>query len=334
MISIAMATYNGAKYLNEQLDSILKQKVTDFELIICDDCSTDETKNILEKYRSKDKRVKVFFNEKNLGYVKNFEKAISMCTGDYIALSDQDDIWLPNHLNLLLDGIKEHYLCGADATLVNSDNKELGSTLFESFTIDTLPENVNDFRFMILYRSIFQGSAMMVTRELVNSALPFPSGIKFHDYWLVYYAFLLWGENYSGMKTPVNYVKTPILRYRQHGKNVTENKKFTIQNSLHTVIGNFFDKGKGEKNKKSIGRHIQELEILESYINSSLKKKYTKENEIYLRDLKKMKIFFKILQKRVPFGYFIFYIKNYYRLTRCNSKKLCFFRIIKKAFGM
>ena len=101
MISIALASYNGSKYIREQLDSILEQTYQDFELIICDDCSTDNTWQILQEYAQKDSRIKVFENERNLGFKKNFEKAISLCNGKYIALSDQDDIWIDNHLEVL-----------------------------------------------------------------------------------------------------------------------------------------------------------------------------------------------------------------------------------------
>ena len=104
-VSIALATYNGEKYLREQLDSILSQSIQDFELVACDDCSTDSTLKILNEYAEKDFRVKVFTNEKNLGFKKNFEKAIFLCSGDYIALSDQDDIWTENHLQVLLENI-------------------------------------------------------------------------------------------------------------------------------------------------------------------------------------------------------------------------------------
>ena len=93
MISIAMATYNGEKFLRYMLDSILSQTYQDIELIICDDNSSDSTCLILKEYEKNNSRIKLYFNESNLGFIKNFEKAISLCSGDYIALSDQDDIW-------------------------------------------------------------------------------------------------------------------------------------------------------------------------------------------------------------------------------------------------
>ena len=107
MISIAMATYNGAEFVAEQIESILMQTYTDFELIISDDCSKDNTVEILNQFASKDKRIKVIVNEKNLGFKKNFEKIISLCKGDYIAFCDQDDIWTLDHLEILLNEIKD-----------------------------------------------------------------------------------------------------------------------------------------------------------------------------------------------------------------------------------
>ena len=94
LISIAMTSYNGEKYIREQLDSILTQTYGNFELIICDDRSKDSTVEIIKDYCIKDSRIKLYVNEKNLGFKKNFEKAISLCKGEYIALSDQDDIYV------------------------------------------------------------------------------------------------------------------------------------------------------------------------------------------------------------------------------------------------
>ena len=92
MISIAMATYNGELFIREQLDSILTQTLSDWELIVCDDGSTDNTLSILQEYANNDSRIKIYQNETNLGFKRNFEKAIGLCSGEYIALCDQDDI--------------------------------------------------------------------------------------------------------------------------------------------------------------------------------------------------------------------------------------------------
>ena len=101
MISIVLATYNGARYIREQIDSVLAQTIQDFELVVCDDGSTDDTVSILRDYALKDKRIHVYVNDHNLGFKKNFENAISKSIGDYVALCDQDDIWLPDHLEII-----------------------------------------------------------------------------------------------------------------------------------------------------------------------------------------------------------------------------------------
>ena len=95
MISVAMTTYNGEQYIKEQLTSIIHQSRQVNEIIICDDCSKDHTPEIIQSFQNqyKDINIKLYINEKNVGYRDNFKKAISLCSGDYIFISDQDDIW-------------------------------------------------------------------------------------------------------------------------------------------------------------------------------------------------------------------------------------------------
>lgn len=97
-VTILMATYNGHKYIQEQIDSILKQTHQNFELIIQDDCSTDSTLDIVNRYAKKDDRIKVYCNEKNLGYTNNFMALLEKAQGEYIFLSDQDDVWLEDKI--------------------------------------------------------------------------------------------------------------------------------------------------------------------------------------------------------------------------------------------
>lgn len=257
MISVAMTTYNGSKYLHEQIDSILNQSEKDFELVICDDCSSDDTLDILYNYAKNDSRVHVFENEKNLGYVKNFEKAITLCKGDYIALSDQDDIWLPEHLSVLFENIKSggYSLVGANALLVDSNNNDLGSKLINN---NTLPNDKSDFETMLLYRNVFQGAAILFDKAILDKALPFPENMKYHDWWLA----LVASENNG-----VNYVDVPILRYRQHGNNASGNHE---KDSLKTKLTKFF-----ASDLKETG--IRNIIILEKFINCSNKKEKVSE---------------------------------------------------------
>jgi glycosyltransferase involved in cell wall biosynthesis len=105
LVSIAMCTYNGAKFMAKQLESIINQTYKNLEIVIVDDRSTDDTVAIVEQFAKNDERIKFYQNETNLGFNKNFEKAVNLTTGDYISISDQDDIWLPTKIEDLLNAI-------------------------------------------------------------------------------------------------------------------------------------------------------------------------------------------------------------------------------------
>ena len=129
LVSIALCTFNGAKYLSEQVESILNQTYTNLEIIICDDCSSDDTPDIISKYLSKDRRIKMFVNTTNLGCNKNFEKAISLTSGEYIAISDQDDIWEPYKIEELVNNIGDNWLIFSNSSLIDTDGHELKGML-------------------------------------------------------------------------------------------------------------------------------------------------------------------------------------------------------------
>lgn len=225
MISIAMTTYNGEKYLREQLDSILIQTYKDIELIICDDCSSDNTKNILSEYANKDKRVKIFFNEKNLGFKKNFEKAVNLCTGDFIALSDQDDIWFPEHLNMLFENIKDYPMSVGNAVLIDSSGKELGQLLNQNEGLFIWPSDSQKLIYrIILGGNCFQGASSLFRASFIKKVLPIPSDVLYHDAWF---------SACATMDMGISYTFKPITYYRQHGNNVTA--------KIHSIKKNRFD---------------------------------------------------------------------------------------------
>src|SRR5829696_3658650 len=108
-ISVVLCTYNGGKYLASQIDSILAQTYPNFELIICDDVSVDHTVDILQQYAKKDRRIRIFLNKFNLGFNKNFEQALQLATGKWIAIADQDDVWVPQKLAVLYNLVDDHH---------------------------------------------------------------------------------------------------------------------------------------------------------------------------------------------------------------------------------
>lgn len=139
-ISIAMATYNGGRYLREQIDSILDQTIPFHELIISDDASTDGTWDILTEYAARDPRIKACRNERNIGFVANFEKALRHCSGDYVALSDQDDVWTADHLEALLHKIEGKNLAVGDAEIMDADGLRTGILLSHAENWDYIPK--------------------------------------------------------------------------------------------------------------------------------------------------------------------------------------------------
>ena len=213
MISIAMATYNGATYIREQIDSILSQTLQDFELIICDDCSTDDTVDIINKYALEDSRIQLYKNKENLGFKKNFEKAIGLCHGEYIALCDQDDVWMPNHLETLLSIIGNKMIACGNADLIGSEGKRLGLTLKEMEAFDyEYSEDVQKAYSLVYFRSPYQGASMLIKRDFFKIALPIPEELKYHDSW-----FSVLSCFYGGM----SYTDNVVNKYRMHGGNAT-----------------------------------------------------------------------------------------------------------------
>ena len=227
MVSIAMAVFNGERHLREQVDSILHQTIPALEIVVCDDSSTDGTWSILLQYAKEDSRFRIYRNDTNLGFVKNFEKAISLCSGEYIALSDQDDIWTEDHLDLLLKSIGNKILSCGNALLVNENGQSLGITLKEIEQLDYIPEDdFSKLYSIMLFRNPYQGSSMLFKSELIQKALPFPHGTSFHDRWLAMVACLTGG---------INYVDSIVLYYRRTHENITEyiKKRSRFKYCLH-----------------------------------------------------------------------------------------------------
>lgn len=215
-ISIAMATYNGERYLRDQLDSIFLQTIPFVELVIVDDASTDGTWDIISEYAAKDNRIKSYRNEKNVGVTKNFEKALAYCTGDYIALSDQDDLWFPNHLEALAEEIGNNYFIAGDAEIANADGIPQGVKLSYCESCDAVPKNDLKKAYAILFnKNSWYGSTMMIKKELLDKALPIPEINNLHDVWLSTLACFAGG----GMKRS----NRIIMYYRRHENSVTGN---------------------------------------------------------------------------------------------------------------
>lgn len=212
-ISIALCTYNGATYISEQLDSIFRQTLPPDEIIIVDDGSTDDTPTIVKKYIEKYGIIQFFENEERLGFVRNFSRAISLTKGDYVALSDQDDIWTENHLEVLVHNIGDKAVCVGDAVMIGPDGRETGQKFSEIKDNHFIPGKDVLKAYRIIYNyNPYQGASMLIDRKWVNSLLPIPAEAGYHDTFLAGCASLSKG---------LAVIPDIITQYRMHEGQVT-----------------------------------------------------------------------------------------------------------------
>ncbi len=207
LISIALCTYNGERFLREQLDSLLAQDHPNLEIIAMDDASTDGTPAILEGCAARDPRLRVFRNAANLGFRRNFQEAIRRCRGDFIAPSDQDDVWRPDKLRLLLEAIGDGPAAYCDSEFVDERGRPTGKRLSDRLRLGRIDDPVS-----LLLQNCVSGHAMLFRRSLMARALPIPEGL-FHDYWL---AFVAAGSG------GIAHCPEPLVQYRQHSRSVTD----------------------------------------------------------------------------------------------------------------
>ncbi len=215
-ISIAMCSYNGARYVLEQLESIAAQTVMPDEVVVCDDRSTDKTAEIVESFgRRAPFPVRLYLNEDNLGSTKNFEKAIALCDSEIILLSDQDDVWHARKLERIQETFADQPRTGAvftDADIVDAVLRSIGRSLWKAVGF-TQREQRNLRRgrgFDVLLKSnVATGATMAFRAHYKNFVLPIP-GMWIHDAWIALVIAAV-GE--------LAIIEEPLVSYRQHSEN-------------------------------------------------------------------------------------------------------------------
>lgn len=208
-ISVCMATYNGGTYIKDQLDSILSQISSNDEIVIVDDCSTDDTIDLIRSYA--DDRIKLFRNSKNIGSVHSFEKSISLAVGEYIFLSDQDDIWCKNRLNIMKEALKNSnvLLLSTKFSYIDENTNCISGKSVRLSSNDSNKYIGNILGVFLKKRSYF-GCAMAFKSNFRNIILPIPSYVKSHDLWIAFAA------NLSCSNLHLEYIS---LYHRIHGNN-------------------------------------------------------------------------------------------------------------------
>lgn len=202
-ISVCMATYNGEKYIKEQLESILSQLEEDDEVIISDDGSTDETLEIVSSLD--DERICIYKNVKGASPIYNFENALEKAVGDFIFLSDQDDVWCDGKVSIMLGYLRDFDLVVSDAFVVD-ENLNVISNSFFSYNGSRKGVVKN------LLKNSYSGCAMAFNRRVLRKSLPFPAGLPMHDWWVG-----LMAEKHGS----VYFAPEPLILHRRHGSNAS-----------------------------------------------------------------------------------------------------------------
>jgi glycosyltransferase involved in cell wall biosynthesis len=315
-LSVAFIIFNGSNYMEQQLDSILNQTVKVDEIVVCEDNSTDNTREILEKYNKANPGLfKILHNTQNLGSNKNAEKAIQHCTGDIVFLSDQDDEWLPNKVertlqyfvqNPQMNGVFSNgYLMNANSE-VDPENALWDSMSFPFEQLKNNPALLK--KYIHTNENCATGAAMSFRRNLAFLDQPFPS-IKFliHDRWI---SMNLSNENSLGS------IEDKLIKYRLHDKQQVGGKKSNMQKFIQMnwdllnnqiQIDNFQDM-KYILNRIEINMHVQ------YQINKYAQKLYDNTDWIKLLE-EKHKLYINYAYKHFPLLTFLRSIKKIFSPT-------------------
>jgi glycosyltransferase involved in cell wall biosynthesis len=238
-VSVALCTYNGARYLEEQLLSILNQSVPPFEIVLSDDGSTDDTvaialltvANFTSAHPDSPTLLRVLENATALGVARNFEQAMQACTGELIALCDQDDVWHPTRLEQLIAAFVERpelWLVHSDAALVAEDGTPLGLSLFQALEVTEAERrkiHSGEGIETLLRRNLVTGATTMVRRDLVRRSSPFPES-WIHDEWMAVIA---------AATASFDLVDRQLTDYRQHGGNQIGARKLNLRDKIRKL---------------------------------------------------------------------------------------------------
>lgn len=222
-ISVAMISYQGAKYIEEQLDTILATLGAEDEVIVSDDGSTDGTREILVRYETKDMRVRMIDGPRK-GLKANVENALRACQGAYIFLADQDDIWMPEKVEKVMEAFTDPNvgLVVHDAVVTNENCQEVVLDSFYSLKGSGAGVLKN------IWRNTYIGCCMAFKRELLEEVLPIPDYIEMHDQWIGVINDLL----HHGTK----FIPDKLIKYRRHGNNASGMSHYGIARMIRNRV--------------------------------------------------------------------------------------------------
>lgn len=220
-VSVAMATYNGEKYIKEQIDSILNNLEKNDELIISDDGSKDNTRRIIETIQKTDNRVKLFDGPK-MGVKQNFGNAIKNCSGEYIFLADQDDIWNDKKVEKVLKVFKDENvtLVIHNCEIVNESLEKTDKTFFEF-------RNSGKGIIKNIWKNTYIGCCIAFKGKMKDKILPIPNDIEMHDQWIG-----IINEKYGKSY----FLDECLIKYRRHSNNVSQMKHYGVGKMIRNRV--------------------------------------------------------------------------------------------------
>ncbi len=300
-IDILLPTYNGEKYLKEQLDSILNQTYKNIRLIISDDCSKDSTPKILEEYRDKDDRIELYLQKENIGVVKGIEFLLKKVKSNYYMLADQDDVWLSMKVEKSIETLKRENadLVFGDLEVVDQDLKTIYPSFGDFMLLNRkINKYIDSYKVNYLYNCV-TGCTVLSKKKFIEKILPIPTESKYliHDHWI-------------GLIVALNgklaYMPEKYIKYRQHGNNQVGTDKISHGFKKIEQVRELFINVK--------------LGVFGTYVNNKDKfpEELQKQNEKalnYFNDIKDKKnfnfkdwrIFHKLYKTETP----IYYIENF-----------------------
>lgn len=295
-VDILLTTYNTKiEYLKKQIESILNQTYKNFELIISDDCSpNEEVRKVLKEYEEKDKRIKLYFQEKNLGCTKSFEFLLNQSTAEYIAFSDHDDIWYPNKIEESLKILKEKKvsLVYCDANQIG-ENDEILNKSYLRYKNMPIVEGKN---FILPFsRHIAIGCSQMITKEVKEKMIPFTENTFAHDWHSAYIA-----VNINGIYC----IDEPLFGYRIHENNIFGGRSFKQNMKIwKKENGNSYKAYLKYRHKVITETYLAGVLMCKDYSSKIDNKLEKKENEVikYYEKSQKSKIIYLALHKYFRF---------------------------------
>lgn len=272
-ISVALCTYNGSSYIKKQLNSILYQE--DFEvdeIVICDDISNDETLEILNSFKTKyPSIISIHVNKFNLGSTKNFEKAISLCSGDFIFLSDQDDIWKKDKIKKILAVFEQNSNAEgvfSNADLIDSKDNPIPSiTIWDSvfFLEKELPKPIDFFNIITKNGNVVTGATLCIKKTVKNFIFPFNQDVLHDEKIAISLA----------LRESLFYSKENLISYRIHDKQQVGMKnicKLVSKNRLKRVILNLEKPSSFKEHRVLLKKQYLKLQMSKNYKHSNFTK--------------------------------------------------------------